>query len=102
MTAKLYELFVEYNFTKRYRDIFYEIATGKSNQEIADHLGLSKSTVKSYLSSILKKLSLNNRCEVIVLFYQLRTGNEIPGTSERVQTLLGRVGFNSRESLGGR
>lgn len=39
------------------------ISLGKTNQEIADTLYLSNGTVRNYISSILNKLSANNRVE---------------------------------------
>lgn len=39
------------------------ISLGKTNQEIADTLYLSNGTIRNYISSILNKLSANNRIE---------------------------------------
>lgn len=50
--------------TRREKDILAELATGKSNQEIAHQLFISENTVKSHVHSILDKLNLQDRKEV--------------------------------------
>jgi NarL family two-component system response regulator LiaR len=48
------------------------VAQGRTNQEIADHLGLSEKTVRNRLSEIFQKLHLNNRTQAAL--YALREG----------------------------
>ena len=45
-------------------------AKGCSNKEIADALFLSEGTVRNYLSSILDKLSLRDRTQIAIFYYQ--------------------------------
>jgi len=49
--------------TEREREIFLLLGKDVSNQEIADRLTISVSTVKVHIHNILKKLSLTNRRE---------------------------------------
>lgn len=49
--------------TDRELDVLREIARGHSNQEIAEILGVSTTTVRSHVSSILRKLELENRTQ---------------------------------------
>ncbi len=51
------------NLTPRETDVLRELATGDSNQEIADRLFLSENTVKYHVHAILKKLGLKDRIE---------------------------------------
>jgi DNA-binding NarL/FixJ family response regulator len=53
--------------TKRERQILEQVATGRSNKEIADHLFLSEKTVKHYMTNILQKLQVRNRVEAALL-----------------------------------
>ena len=49
--------------TRREIDVLREIASGITNQEIANRLYLSENTVKYHVHSILEKLDLPNRRE---------------------------------------
>jgi DNA-binding CsgD family transcriptional regulator len=58
--------------TARERDVLLLVSDGKSNAEIAAALFLSEATVKSHLHSILSKLSLKSRTEIVA--YAWKTG----------------------------
>lgn len=51
--------------TKRETDILWGIAKGLTYNEIADGLGISRSTVPNYIKSIYRKLEVNNRGEAV-------------------------------------
>jgi len=58
------------DISPRELEIIRLIAEGLSNREIASELFLSEGTVRNYLSSILDKLSLRDRTQVAVFYYQ--------------------------------
>lgn len=58
--------------SEREIEVLERIAGGGSNKEIADELGISTQTVKNHISSILRKLSLNDRTQAVL--YALRRG----------------------------
>ncbi|HIY65835.1 MAG TPA: response regulator transcription factor [Candidatus Agrococcus pullicola] len=56
--------------TEREIGVMREIATGKSNAEIAGELFVSEQTVKTHVSRILSKLSLRDRTQIVVTAYE--------------------------------
>jgi DNA-binding CsgD family transcriptional regulator len=58
--------------TARERDVLLLVSDGKSNAQIATALFLSEATVKSHLRSILTKLGLKSRTEIVA--HAWRTG----------------------------
>ena len=60
------------SLTEREREVLRLVAEGRDNQEIAEALTISPSTVKNHVSSILEKLGLDNRIQAAV--YAVRRG----------------------------
>ena len=59
------EMFVP--LSPREMEILQYITRGASNKEIAHDLGISRQTVKNHMSSILRKLAVNDRTQAAVL-----------------------------------
>ena len=53
----------------RETDILELVADGLNNKEIANRLSLSEGTVRNYVSSILEKLNLRDRTQLVVYYY---------------------------------
>ncbi|RFU68897.1 DNA-binding response regulator [Peribacillus saganii] len=58
--------------TKRETEVLREIATGKSNKEIAAALFITEKTVKTHVSSIVSKLGLQDRTQAAL--YAVKQG----------------------------
>jgi DNA-binding NarL/FixJ family response regulator len=56
--------------TDREREVVVAVARGSSNAEIAEELFIGAATVKSHLSSILAKIGLRDRAQVVVFAYE--------------------------------
>jgi DNA-binding NarL/FixJ family response regulator len=56
--------------SNRQREILTLLATGNTDQEIADALNLSMHTVKTHLKIIYKKWEVRNRLEAVNIFNQ--------------------------------
>ena len=59
-----------HRLTDRERDIVVAVARGATNTEIAQQLFLGPATVKSHVSSILTKLGLRDRAQIVVFAYE--------------------------------
>jgi len=60
------------SLTRREREIIVLIAQGLKREQIAERLFISETTVRNHLTSILYKLKLSDRFELV--FYAFRTG----------------------------
>jgi len=60
------------SLSPREMEILQFIARGKSNKEIARELSISRQTVKNHMTSILRKLAVNDRTQAAI--YALRRG----------------------------
>lgn len=61
-------------FSHRERQVLSFLVQGLTNAEIADHLYLSESTIKSHLASVFTKLGVRSRKEAAVLFREIERG----------------------------
>lgn len=55
--------------TERERQILQLVASGNSNAELAQHLFLSEATIKTHVSSILRKLGVRDRVQAVIAAY---------------------------------
>jgi NarL family two-component system response regulator LiaR len=58
--------------SEREKDVLRQLAHGRTNQEIAEHLHVSPETVKTHVGNILSKLQLSHRTQAVV--YALKQG----------------------------
>ncbi|MEK6152368.1 response regulator transcription factor [Flavobacteriaceae bacterium 3-367] len=58
--------------SKREYEVLCEISKGASNQEIADRLFLSESTVKTHVSNVLLKLNAKRRTQAVQIAQEMQ------------------------------
>jgi len=58
------------SLTEKEREVFAAVAQGLSNAEIAGRVFASESTVKTHVGSVLRKLSLRDRVQIVVFAYE--------------------------------
>lgn len=62
----------DYHLTPREREVLASLASGRTNSEIAAHLGISIKTASVHVSSILRKLDVSSRQDAARLAHLLR------------------------------
>lgn len=62
----------QYELTKREVEILKEVYDGKSNQQIAEELFISESTVKAHVYNLFRKLGVKNRMEAVCMVREER------------------------------
>ncbi len=60
------------HLTQREREVFGQLADGRTNSEIAERLDISKYTVKVHVSNVLAKLGLPDRVHAVLAWTRLR------------------------------
>jgi DNA-binding NarL/FixJ family response regulator len=58
------------SITDRERDVLALIASGLSNNEIADHLGIGAGTVKTHIRHLLHKLGARDRVQLVIIAFR--------------------------------
>jgi len=56
----------EISLTPRQRDVLGLLADGKTTDEIADALGLSRATVRNYIATLLAAMGVHGRLQAVV------------------------------------
>jgi DNA-binding NarL/FixJ family response regulator len=69
----------------REREVLLHTATGLSNKELADRLGISEGTVKAHLTRIFQKLGVRGRAELAAAYHGIipPPSQPLPGRSLR-------------------
>jgi two-component system, NarL family, nitrate/nitrite response regulator NarL len=75
--------------TKREEEVARLVAAGLSNRGVSEKLGLSRHTVKNYLSRVFEKLDISNRTELLLyILSQTKPlkaeNNQIPGAAYKI------------------
>lgn len=67
-SAHLEIRFRQYHLNRREREIVRLLLAGNNNKAIADSLGLTLNTVKSYLKLLTRKIGVSGRSEIVAAF----------------------------------
>jgi DNA-binding NarL/FixJ family response regulator len=78
--------------TPREREVMGLVAAGLTNDEIADHLVISRATAKTHVSRTLLKLHARDRAQLVTLAYE--TGLVLPSSAS---VLMDRRGRSARD-----
>jgi len=66
------------DLTPREREVFGLVARGLSNREVAGSLGVEESTIRSHVKSVLMKLDLRDRIQIVIFAYETGVNRPAP------------------------
>jgi len=87
------------NLTARELEVLQQIAKGLANKQIADHFGITESTVKTHLKNILAKLRVADRTEALSVSIQrgiIHLCSRPEHDPKPIETLRGHRGWDER------
>ena len=58
------------SLTARQKEVLAEVASGKTNHEVAQALGISVATVENHLTEVYRKLYVTSRAEAIICAFR--------------------------------
>ncbi len=67
------------DLTPREHEVLQLLAEGKSNPQIAQHLGISRGTAKTHVQNIIRKLGASDRTQAVVRAIDLASNPPSPG-----------------------
>jgi len=70
-------------FTPRQAEIIDLIASGMADKEIAKHLGVSVSTIRTHLQRLYKGIGARNRAQAVAEYLDTSGGGGSPGYGRR-------------------
>lgn len=68
------------NLAQREREVLENLAAGRSYKEIAEHLGVSKDTVRTYIRRLYEKLRIHSRNEAVLRYFGRQAPSHPPQT----------------------
>ena len=75
--------------TRREQEVLGELRRGRSNREIATHLGVSITTVNKHVQQVLKKLHVRTRSQAVAMVAAETSGHRYvvpnPGINQRIR-----------------
>ena len=58
--------------TKREKEVFTLLVSGKTTKEIANELGISEKTVRNHISNTMQKLGVKGRSQAVVELLRMK------------------------------
>ncbi len=58
--------------TKREKEVFTLLVSGKTTKEIANYLGISEKTVRNHISNTMQKLGVKGRSQAVVELLRMK------------------------------
>jgi len=58
--------------TKREKEVFTLLVSGKTTKEIAQYLGISEKTVRNHISNTMQKLGVKGRSQAVVELLRMK------------------------------
>ncbi len=89
-----------YSFTSREKEVIELLLKGKSNNQIAQALSISTSTVEFHLRNVYGKLGVNSRTEAVLRLSEYSLGKSIGNFSEKLTESVVDEGINAADNDG--